>query len=303
MTIHIRRDVLGRQPAPSVVTPAVATVLDALTDPFAQGLMQRALLEVLLLAAVGGTLGCWIVLGELSYGAESLAHGMFPGLVVAALAGIPLLLGGAVGILVAALAVALAGRVPGVGRDNAVAVAVTTLFGLGALLALSPTAPVGVQGLLFGDVLGTTTADLLAGAALAAVVLAGLWVAHWRLLAAGFDRASARSVGASPLLADVVLLVLLALAVLVAVQGLGNLLVVAILVAPAAAARLLTRRFAPMMALAVMLGAAGGIAGLYLSYYARVAAGASIAGLLVVGYLLARLAALLRTRTSAARTG
>src|SRR5690348_8285210 len=104
-------------------------MVDALTDPFSQALMQRALLEVLLLAAVGGTLGCWIVLGGLSYGAESLAHGMFPGLVLAALAGVPLLVGGAAGILCAALAVALAARVERVSRDDAIAVAVTTLFG------------------------------------------------------------------------------------------------------------------------------------------------------------------------------
>jgi ABC-type Mn2+/Zn2+ transport system permease subunit len=278
-------------------------VLDALTDPFAQSLMQRALLEVLLLAAVGGVLGCWIVLTELSYGAESLAHGMFPGLVLAALAGVPLLLGGAAGILVAALAVALAGRIPAIGRDNAVAVAVTTLFGAGALLALAPATPVGIQALLFGDVLATTSADLVAGGALVALVLVALRLGHWRLLAAGFDRGSARALGASPRVADVVLLVLLALAVLVAVQGLGNLLVVAILVAPAAAARLLTRRLAPMMALAVLLAAAAGLAGLYLSYYARIAAGASIAGLLVATYLLARLAAAapsLRKGTAAA---
>jgi ABC-type Mn2+/Zn2+ transport system permease subunit len=266
-------------------------VLDALTDPFSQALMQRALAEVLLLAIVGGTLGCWIVLDGLSYGAESLAHGMFPGLVLAALAGVPLLLGGAAGILVAALAIALAGRVQRIGRDNAVAVAVTTLFGLGALLALSPEVPVGIQGLLFGDVLGTSASDLLAGAAHVAVVLAALWTLHWRLLASGFDRAGARALGVPPLAVDALLLALVALAVLVAVQGLGNLLVVAVLVAPAAAARLLTRRLAPMMALAVLLGAAGGIGGLYLSYYVRVAAGASIAGLLVGGYLLARLAA------------
>lgn len=271
--------------------PALATVLDTLADPFSQALMQRALLEVLLLAVVGGTLGCWIVLGELSYGAESLAHGMFPGLVLAALAGVPLLLGGAAGVLVAALAVALAGRVPAIGRDTAVAVAVTTLFGLGALLALSPDAPLGIQGLLFGDVLGTTRGDLLAGAALVAAVLLALRLAHWRLLANGFDRDGAQALGVAPLAVDALLLTLVALAVLVAVQGLGNLLVVAVLVAPAAAARLVTRRLGPMMALAVVLGAVAGIGGLYLSYYARVAAGASIAGLLVAGYLLARLAA------------
>jgi len=271
----------------------MSAVLHALADPFSQSLMQRALAEALLLAAVGGTLGCWVVLGGLSYGAESLAHGMFPGLVAAALLGIPLLLGGAAGILLAALAVVLAGRVGRgrIGRDDAVAVAVTTLFGAGALLALAPATPVGIESLLFGDVLGTSPADLAAGAALVALVLLALRTTHWRLLAVGFDRDGARALGVAPPRVDALLLTLLALAVLVAVQGLGNLLVVAVLVAPAAAARLLTRRLGPMMALAVVLGALAGLGGLYLSYYVRVAAGASIAGLLVAVYLLARLAA------------
>lgn len=262
-------------------------MLDTLADPFAHGLMQRALAEVLLLALVGGALGCWVVLAERAYAAESLAHGMFPGLVLAALAGIPLLLGGAVGIVVAALAIALASRVRTVGGDDATAVAVTTLLGLGALLALSRATPVGIQALLFGDVLATTTGDLLAAAALAAVVLAVLWLAHWRLLASGFDQATARSLGVSAARADALLLALLAVAVLVAVQGLGNLLVAAVLVAPAAAARLLTRRMRTMMTVAVLLGALAGVAGLYLSYYAGVAAGASIAGVLVLAWLLA----------------
>src|SRR5213079_1596676 len=97
----------------AAMTLALATLLHTLSEPLSLGLMQRALLEVLLLAAIGGTLGCWVVLGGLSYGAESLAHGMLPGLVLAALAGVPLLLGGAAGIVVAALAVALAGRAGG----------------------------------------------------------------------------------------------------------------------------------------------------------------------------------------------
>lgn len=262
--------------------------MDLLTEPFSQAIMQRALAEIAILGLVGGVLGCWIVLAELSYGAESLAHGMFPGLVVAALVGLPLALGGVAGIVVAALAVALAGRVPGVGRDNAVAVVVTTLFGLGVLLALSPAVPAGIQALLFGDILGTSDGDLLLGAALAAVVLVALRLLHWRLLAVGFDRSSARSVGVSPALADAALLTLLALAVLVAVQALGNLLVVAVLVAPAAAARLLTRRMVPMMVAAVAIAVVAGVAGLYLSYYARIAAGAAVAGVMVAAYLLAR---------------
>lgn len=261
-------------------------LLHLITDPFGEPINQRAFAEVALLGLVGGALGCWIVFYELSYGAESLAHSLFPGLVAAALLGVPLLVGGAAGILVAAVAIALAGRVPAIGRDTAVAVVITALFGLGVVLALSPASPPGVEGLLFGDILGVSDLDLALAGALAVAVLVGLRLLHTRLLAVGFDRTTARPLGASPLFADMALLVLLALAVLVAVQGLGNLLVVAVLVGPAATARLLARRMGPMMALASAVGVLAGAGGLYLSYYANTAAGASIAGAIVAAYLL-----------------
>lgn len=259
---------------------------DIVADPWAQEILRRAFAEVALLGVVGGLLGCWIVFYELSYGAESLAHALFPGLVIAALAGLPLLLGGAVGLLVASLGVAAIGRVPEIGRDTAVAVVVTTLFGLGALLALSPDSPPGIQGLLFGDILGVTNLDLALAAGLAALVVGALIVLHPRLIAVGFDRSSARLVGASAAVADIALLVLLSGAILVAVQGLGNLLVVSVLIAPAATARLMVDRMAPMMAVAAVIAVAAGAGGLYLSYYAGIAAGASIALVLVGAFLV-----------------
>src|SRR6266508_3164659 len=88
----------------------MAEVWHVLIHPWSQAIMQRALLEVTLLGVVGGALGCWIVLYRLSYSAESLAHALLPGLVIAALTGIPLLLGGAAGLLVAAVAIAAAGQ-------------------------------------------------------------------------------------------------------------------------------------------------------------------------------------------------
>src|SRR5205085_1791870 len=115
----------------------------ALLHPWGLGFMQRALLELVLVGLVGGVLGCWIVLYELSYSAESLAHALFPGLVLAALLGVPLVLGGALGVLVAAAAVELASRAPGTERDTAVAIVITSLFGLGVLVALSPASPPG----------------------------------------------------------------------------------------------------------------------------------------------------------------
>ena len=245
-----------------------------LTDPLADPVTRRAAAEVSLIGITGGTLGCWIVHYRLSYAAESIAHCMLPGLVGAALIGAPLVLGGAAGLLAGAAAIGLAARAPGIDRDTAVAVAVTTLFGLGALLALAPSSPPGIGEILFGDVLATSAADLALAGGLVALTLLGLFALHPRLLAVGFDGAGAMGVRGGAV--EAALLVLLAAAVLVAVQGLGNLLAVASLVGPAAVARSLSRRMAPMMAIAAALAVASGVAGLYASYHLEIAAGAAI---------------------------
>jgi ABC-type Mn2+/Zn2+ transport system permease subunit len=254
-------------------------------EPLQEAFMQRAIAEMTLLGLAAGALGCWVVLYELSYAAESLAHSIFPGLVIAAIAGVPLLLGAAPAIVLAALAIAVASRLPGVSRDAGVAVVVTTMFGLGVLLALSPDSPPGVATLLFGDILGPTDADLAAAAGLVAVVAVALPLLHGRLLATGFDRGSARALGLSPGRVEAALLVLLAAAIVVAVQGLGNLLVVAVFVGPAATARNLCDRTLPMVAVAAATAVLAGVGGLYLSYYAGTAGGASVALAIVAFYL------------------
>ena len=269
--------------------------MHVLLDPWQHGFMQRAVLELTLVSVLTGVLGCWIVFYELSYSAESLAHALFPGLVGATLLGLPLLLGAFFGIAAAALGIALAAAIPGIGRDTAVAVVITTLFGLGVLLALTPSAPPGIQSLLFGDPLAITRRDLAVAAAVCLFALVALAALHRALLAIGFDRTGARALGLRPLAVELALAGLVALAILVAVQALGNLLVVAILVAPAATARLVARRLRRMMPAAVAIGVAGSVGGLYLSYYAGLAAGASIAlvlvGAYVVGFAAAELAA------------
>ena len=256
-------------------------LLDLLADPWTEAIGRRALAEAVLLGVTGGALGCWLLFYNLAYSAESLAHALLPGLVLAALTGMPLLAGGAAALLVGAVAVSAAGRVPAVDRDTAVAVVVTGLFGLGVLLALSPESPPRLQELLFGDILGVSDRDLALAAALAVVVLVALGALHGRLLVVGFDRLNARALGVRPVAVDTALLLLLAAALLVAVQGLGNLLVVAVLLAPALAARLIARRVPTMMAASGAIAVGGGVAGLYVSHYAGTAAGASIAAMLV----------------------
>jgi ABC-type Mn2+/Zn2+ transport system permease subunit len=263
--------------------------MHALLEPWQQGLVQRAFFELALVGIVGGALGCWVVFHGFSYSAESLAHALLPGLVGAALLGLPLIAGAAVGLAAAALAIALAAQVPGIGRDASVAIVTTTLFGLGVLLALSPSSPPGLANLLFGDPLGVTAGDLVTTTIVAVASLTALAFVHRVLLVVGFDRLNAAAFGARPPLADAALLLLVAAALLVGVQALGNLLVLAIVIGPAATARLLSHRMVPMMVLAAGIAVAGAVGGLYLSYYANTAAGASVAAALVALFFAALL--------------
>ncbi len=261
--------------------------MHALLSPWSETFMQLALAELVLLGIVGGVVGCWIVNYELAYSAESLAHALFPGLVGAALLGVPLLVGGATGVAGAAAAVALVRRVPTLGADTAVAAVITSLFGLGVLLALTPATPPGLDALLFGDLLGVTRGDVVASAVLAVAAGAALVVLHRSLLLVGFDRTTARAFGARPLFVDLALLAVVSLAIVIGVRALGNLLVLALLVGPAATARLFANRMSRLMTLAVGLAVGASVGGLYLSYYASIAAGASVAAGMVALYLAA----------------
>jgi ABC-type Mn2+/Zn2+ transport system permease subunit len=255
----------------------MADLADFLLEPWRSGVGLRALLELVLLGSFCGPLSFWVTSYGLTYGAESLAHGLLPGLVVAALAGAPLLGGAAAGGVVAAVLIAAATRDDRISADTAIAVAVTGLLGLGVLLALSPDVPPHLDELLFGDPLAVGDGDLAAAGALALVGGAALFVLHRPLCAAVFDPGGARSLGARPSLVGFALLGLLAAAVAVGAQGLGNLLVLSLLVAPAVAVGRRSRSAAGAMARAGAVAMAAGIAGVYASFNFDAAAGASVA--------------------------
>jgi len=265
------------------------------------GLLQRALLEVLILGATCGALGVWLLHVRSTYAAESLAHAMLPGLVLAALAGAPLLLGAAGGVLAAAALIALAARDTRVGAEVAVGVTVTTAFGLGAVLALAPAVPARLGELLFGDLLGTSTSDLVAAAVLGGLVACALAAGHRALAAAVFDPIAAPSLGVRPERARLALLALLAIAVVAAVQGLGNLLVLALVVAPASAGIRLGTSLRAQIALAAGIGALAGLLGLVASAELDVAAGAAVALAAIALYALAALLRPAPARTGSAR--
>jgi ABC-type Mn2+/Zn2+ transport system permease subunit len=252
-------------------------VLDFLLEPLSSGISRRAVLEIALLGAFCGALGFWVVTERLAYGAESLAHGLLPGLVLAAIAGAPLLLGALGGALAAAALLALAVRDERIGPDGGTAVAVTGLVGLGALLAFVPDSPQRLEELLFGDPLGVTDSDLAAAAALLGLGGVALAALHRPLTAVAFDSAGAASAGLRPTGVRLALLALLALAIAVAVQGLGSLLVLAVIVAPPVAVRRHTRTPGRAMLAGAAVAVLAGAIGIEVSFHAGSAAGASVA--------------------------
>ncbi|MEA2431346.1 MAG: hypothetical protein QOI19_1819 [Thermoleophilaceae bacterium] len=272
-----------------------------LLDPLQSSIGQHALAEVTLLGALSGALGFWVVSYGLSYGAESLAHGLLPGLVGAALLGAPLIAGAFAGILVTAVLIALAARDRRVGPETATAVAVTGMLGFGVLLALAPATPQRLAELLFGNPLAVSTSDVAAAAALAVLGGAALLALQRPLSAVAFDAAGATALGVRGTAVRVGLAVLLGVAVCVAVQGLGNLLALAALIAPPLAVRRHTASVGAAMAAGAAVGAAAGAAGIYASYELGVAAGAAVALALCAAAAIGTLAPVRRPRRALPR--
>jgi manganese/iron transport system permease protein len=279
-----------------------------LTDPWATELVARAGIELALVGVVGGALGVFVVVRGLPYTVEAFSHTIFPGAVLAAALGGSIVVGGLIAGLVAAAGILLAGRSTRTGDETAIGVVFTGMFALGALL-VSALGPLDrdVTSFLFGSLLGVSRADLAVSAVVGVAIVATLVAIRRPLVASSFDRDAAAASGVHTAAVDAVLLVMLALAVVVSVRAVGNVLVLALFVTPAATARLVCRRLGTTIALAVCAGVAAGVGGLYVSYYAGVAAGGAVVlvatALFAVTWLASPRAGLLALalRTRAAR--
>ena len=253
------------------------SLLSWLAEPWQAAFVVRAMLALILVGIVGGALGGFVVVRGLAFTGEAFAHTVFPGAVVATMAGFSVTAGALAFGLASAGAIALAARIPRVGAEAAIGIVFVGAFALGAILLSTEASPSrDLDSFLFGSLLGVSDGDLLLTAVAAGVVVAGL-IALWRpLVLTSFDRGAAQAMGVRVRRVDAALLVMLALAVVVALGAVGNVLVLAMLVTPAATARLAGLRMAPTVILGAALGAAEGIAGLYLSYYGDVAAGGAV---------------------------
>lgn len=265
-------------------------MIEFLLEPFAYEFMVRALAVTVLAAVVCAVLSCWLVLVGWSLMGDAVAHSVLPGVVLAYLLGVPFALGA---VAFGGLAVALIGTVrgPRVREDAAIGIVFTTLFALGLVLVSVTPSQIDLAHVVFGNVLGISGSDLAQVAGIGALVLVVALAKRRDLTLYAFDPTHAHALGLRPRRLAALLLGLLALTTVVALQVVGVVLVVAMLIVPGATARLLTDRFPVMLALAPAVAALAAVVGIELAYHADWAPGATVVLVQGAGFALAFLAA------------
>jgi len=219
-----------------------------------------------------------------------VSHAAFPGLVIAYIVGAPLYVGGAIAAVATALAIGVVSRRGRLRFDTAVGVLFAGTFAFGVMLFSTIKGYVAdLLGYLLGNVLGITIGDLIQVAVLGAIVLVVVLALRKELLFATFDPLGAAASGLPVAGLEYLLLALLGVTIVVSIQAVGIVMVVAMLVTPAATAQLLVVRFGRMMAVAVGVAAISAVAGLYLSFYLNLASGASIVLVETLGFVIALL--------------
>jgi manganese/iron transport system permease protein len=274
--------------------------IDFLLSPLAYDFFVRALVASALVGVACAVIGSFVVLKGMSFIGDAVSHAAFPGIVIAYMLGLPIILGGAVASIVTALGIGALTRRSGLRSDSIIGVLFAGMFALGVALFSSIPNYVGdLFHFLFGDVLGISMSDLLALSLLVLILLVVVRILWKELLFATFDPLGAGAAGLPVRRLDDLLLILIAVTIVISLQAVGIVLVVAMITTPAATAQMLVQRFGKMISTAALIGVVSAVAGLYLSYAFDLASGAAIVLVETALFLLVLLVTSLRGRRAA----
>lgn len=284
----------GRRTRSTVGAASAMDLLATLLGPLEFDLTRRALIELTLVGLACGALGVLVVLRGLAFIGDALSHCVVPGVVVGYLTHGSIELWGGLAALIASLGMGWLVRSGRLGGDASIAVVFTATFAFG-LTMISATGSYlnDLTEILFGSVLAVGETDLVIGGTAALLVLLTIAALYRPLVLASFDPTSARALGLPLGALDALLFALIALAVVSGLAAIGSLLVTALLIVPASAARLLARRVQTQMLASAGLAVLAGWIGLYASYYQSVASGGAV---VLAAVLLFGLALLIRAR-------
>lgn len=248
-----------------------------LLAPFGYAFMQRGLLAAVMVGVICAVIGCYVVLRSMAFLGDALAHAILPGVAVAYLLNGNLMIGALVAAVAVAIGIGIFSRQGTIKEDTAIGILFTAALALGiALISSIRTYAVDLSHILFGNVLGVSTADLWLTAVLGILILVIIGVCYKPFLVVSFDPLLANTLRLPVQFLRTLLLVLLALTIVVSMQTVGVGLVAAMLVTPPATAYLLTRRLPGMMLVSALIGAFSSLAGLIASYYLNIASGSAI---------------------------
>ena len=260
---------------------------EALLLPFAFPFMRDAMLIAVLVAVPAALLSCFLVLKGWSLMGDAVSHAVLPGIVLAYLAGLPLALGAFAAGLTCALATGYLKENSRIKQDTVMGVVFSGMFGLGIVLYTKIETDVHLDHILFGDILGVGPADLIQSGVIGILVTAIIGL-KWRdLLLHAFDPQQARALGLPVRVLHYGLLAILSLTIVGALKATGIILTIALLIAPGAIAFLLTRRFGPMLLVAVLVAAAAAFLGVYASFFIDSAPAPTIVLLMTAMFVVA----------------
>lgn len=250
--------------------------IEFLIEPFRYPFMQNALIALIVVGITSGVLGVFVILRRMAFIGDALAHTALPGVVAAFLIGANLFFGALIASVVTSLLIGLFSRNRVIHEDTAIGIAFSGMFALGIALMSTLRTFRDLSHVLFGNILGLGPDQLwlLTGGSLA--VLSLVFLLRKELIWTSVDPTHAATLGLDPDRVRTLLLLLLAVTVTIAIQAAGVVLTSSLLITPAAAAHLITKRLGTMIRLAAGLSIGGGLAGLYLSFYLGVSSGAAI---------------------------
>ncbi len=264
------------------------TITEALVGPFHYGFMVRALLVSVLVGLVCPVVGAYVVTRGLGFMGDALAHSILPGMVAAFLLGVSPFLGAVPMAIAVALVIGYLVRQAGLSEDTSIGILFAGLFALGlAMLSIGRGLPVNLEDILLGQVLGASSLDVIVTFGLAIFVVAVMYALHKELVFATFDPAGASVIGLPTQRLDYALLVLLAVVIVISLQVVGIVLVISMLITPAATAQLLIRNFTWSIIVGALIGSASAIAGLYLSFHYNLPSGPAMALVATAIFILA----------------
>ena len=267
-------------------------MIELLTDPllpFQFPFMQMAFIIAVMVAVPAAILSCYMVLKGWSLMGDAISHAVLPGVVLAYMAGIPLAIGAFAAGMTCAVATGYLKEHSRVKEDTVMGVVFSGMFGLGLVLYTKIQTDVHLDHILFGDMLGIGWSDVVETGIIALIVTAIALVRGRDLLLFIFDPQQAGAIGLPTRLLHYGLLTILSLTIVAALKAVGNILAIALLVAPGAVAFLLTKRFEHMVIAAVAVAVISSLLGVYLSFFIDSAPAPTIVLLMTISFILAYL--------------